>query len=248
MRSFDLHSGPSAGTRTMRPMTPILVSVPSEAIRYLDRHYGAATVLLTAALVAVTAYYAAQNRRMVREMAKTRELSVMPKLALEFHRLGPTAMTVAIKNVGLGAALQLDVWLRYEPAPGHSVKEERRWRRNVLAPGEQKDFLPPGNLDGNSNTLTANFRSIRLTGSMKDALGNKHSVEESFDDLAEWRQILADAHQRWVAADPEQRLADELGKKFDGPLKAIGQAIDGVIHALYEIQIRGPEGDGPETC
>jgi hypothetical protein len=230
----------------MRQMLPMLASIPSEVIRYLDRHYGAATVLLTAVLVAVTAYYATQNRRMVKEMAKTRELSVMPKLALEFHRLGPTSMTVAIKNVGLGAALELDVWLRYEPVPGRTAQEERRWRRNVLAPGEQKDFLPPGNLDGNSNTLTANFRSIRLTGSMKDALGNKHSVDESFDDLAEWRTILADAHQRWVAADPERRVADELGKKFEGPLKAIVQAIDGSTRALYDLRDR-PEGDDPEA-
>jgi hypothetical protein len=225
---------------------PVMASVPSEIVGYLDRHFGAASVLLTIVLIAVTAYYATQNRRMVKEMAKARHLSVMPKLALEFHRLGPTAMTVAIRNVGLGAALELDVRLGYEPVPGRATREERRWRRNVLAPGEQKDFLPPGNLDGNSNTLTANFSSIRLTGSMKDALGNEHSVDESFDDLAEWRQVLADAHQRWVAADPERRAADELGKKFDGPLKAIVRAIDGLARALHDVGERS-KGDGPET-
>lgn len=42
---------------------------------------------------------AIQNLRMVSEMAKTRKLAVLPKLAVEFHRVGPSATLVAL---GLG--------------------------------------------------------------------------------------------------------------------------------------------------
>jgi hypothetical protein len=84
-------------------------------IDYLDDHAGAFTALLTAVLIAVTTYYAAQNRRMVKEMAATRELSILPKLALEFLRLGPTAMDVLVKNVGPGPALDIEVRLILEP-------------------------------------------------------------------------------------------------------------------------------------
>lgn len=41
-----------------------------------------AIVLLTAALVLVTGYYAWQNHQMVQEMRRSRELSVAPKLVL----------------------------------------------------------------------------------------------------------------------------------------------------------------------
>jgi hypothetical protein len=75
----------------------------------LDRHQGASTAILTAALVAVTVFYAWQNRKMVGEMKKARDATILPKLALDLHALGPTVFDLAIKNVGPGAALDIDV-------------------------------------------------------------------------------------------------------------------------------------------
>jgi hypothetical protein len=213
----------------------VVASVPSEIVDYLDRHFGAASVLLTIVLIGVTAYYATQNRRMVKEMAKTRDLSVMPKLALEFHRLGPTAMDVAIRNVGPGTAIGVDVRLIFEPVGGGPVGE-RRWRHNILVPGEQRDFLPPGGLTDNVNTLPAAFQRIRLVGSMQDAVGTRHVVDEVLDDLPEWREVLRGAHQRWVAADPERRLAEEFAKKFERALSGLGQAVEGIRRAMSETE------------
>jgi hypothetical protein len=54
-------------------------------ISRLDRHQGAATVFLTAGLIVGTAYYAVQNRRMVREMKRARELAIKQR-EIEEHR------------------------------------------------------------------------------------------------------------------------------------------------------------------
>lgn len=204
-------------------------------IESLDRHSGATTAILTAALVIVTSYYAWMNRAMVAEMKRARDAAVLPKLALEFHRLGPTAMTLAVKSVGLGAALNVDVSVTWESVDGGSAPAFR-WRTNVLVPGEQADFLPPGDSVGDSlNTLPANFTRVRLVGSMSDAAGNQHAVSESFEDLPEWRAVLAGAHQRWVIADRERRAADELYKKFERPMRDLTRATDGVARAVQQL-------------
>jgi hypothetical protein len=194
----------------------------ADPLDFLDEHQGAAAALLTAALVLVTIYYALQNRQMVIEMRRSRDLAILPKLALDFHRLGPTAVTVAIKNVGPGAALDIDISMIWEPlAAGERI--DRRWRRNVLAPGEQADFMPPGTLNGNINSLPAHYQRIRLKGVMVDAAGKKQNVDEVFDELPKWREVLSDAHQRFVAADPERRLAEALAKQFDSSVKDLAR-------------------------
>lgn len=187
-------------------------------IDYLDDHAGAFTALLTLALVLVTLYYAAQNRRMVLEMRKTRNSAVLPKVGLEFHRLGPTAMTVEIRNVGPGAALDLDVRVLFELREGEGAAPEFRWRRNILSPGEQADFMHPGELNDSINTIPAAYRAIRLVGSMKDATGMTHEVNEAFENLEQWRELLHHAHQRWTEPDFEKRLARALHDRFKQPL------------------------------
>jgi hypothetical protein len=208
----------------------------------LDDHAGAFTALLTAVLIIVTAYYAVQNRRMVKELAAARELSILPKLALEFLRLGPTAMDVLIRNVGPGPALDLDVRLIFEPRPGGTAgREERRWRRNLLAPGEQKDFLPPGSLNDNLNRLPQEYQEVRLVGSMKDAVGKTHAVDEVFADLPEWRGMLG--RERFVTL-PERELAEAFAKKFDGSLRGLNESVIEVARALD--RLREPPGGDEE--
>lgn len=112
-------------------------------IDYLDDHQGAVTALLTFALVAVTVYYAVQNRRMANEMARARGQAILPKLALDFHRLGPTAMTVAIRNVGPGAAFEIAVRLSFIPVADGTAPEERELRLAVLSSDDQRDYPPP---------------------------------------------------------------------------------------------------------
>jgi hypothetical protein len=164
---------------------------------------------------------------MVSEMRKARQQAMLPRLAIGFHRLGPTVITTAVKNVGPGAALAVDTRLIYEPS-GDGERVERRWRANMLAPGEQHDFMPPGELQDNLNSLPATYAAVRLVGTMRDALGNTHEVDEIFDDLAEWREVLHGAIARWVYPDPETRMAHELSKRFKEPLARL----TGEVHSI----------------
>lgn len=220
----------------------LTVAVPlASIIDTLDRHQGASTAILTAALVVVTAYYAVMNRAMVKEMRRARDSALLPKLALDFHRLGPTVVTLAIKNVGPGAALDVDVSAVWDPiAGGESCG--RRWRRSVLAPGEEVDFIPPGNgLNDNLNVLPASYERVRLVGTMKDAAGNGHMVAETFEDLAEWREVLGAARQRYVTEDSERRAAEELHKKFDRALRDLDQSIRKVATAIAALSPRNED-------
>lgn len=209
--------------------------IVATVIRYLDQHSGAFTALLTLALVGVTIYYAIQNRRMVAEMREARNAGILPKLGLEFHRLGPTAMTVAIRNVGPGAALDVDIRARFEPVESTREAPEFRWRRNILGPGEQYDFLPPGDLSDNLNTLTAAYQAVRLEGSMRDAAGTTHVVDEAFDDLPEWRSVLHQARQRFTDPAPERRLAEALHNRFKQPLGQIDRDLQALTRVVSRI-------------
>jgi hypothetical protein len=206
-------------------------------IDYLDDHAGAFTALLTAVLILVTIFTTIQNVRVVREMRRARKAAVAPKLALEFHRLGPTAMTVAIRNVGPGTAFSIDVRLIYEPIREDAGPDEQPWRHNLLMVGEQRDFMPPGELNDNLNGLPRTYRRIRLLGSVYDANGKRHGVDEAIPDLAAWREALGEARQRFVDANPERRQADELSKKLKVPLDGIARQVGSLadeVRALRE--------------
>lgn len=92
----------------------------------------AAIIVMTAALVLVTAYYAWQNRQMVQEMRAARAVSVLPKVVVRWTYVGPGIGLPHITNVGVGAALDVDVELAFEPGGGF----KRRWRSAVLTPGD----------------------------------------------------------------------------------------------------------------
>lgn len=202
-------------------------------VTWLDKHQGFAIVVLTAALIAVTIYYAWQTGRTVGEMRRARQIAVLPKLAIEFHFIGPMNAALAIRNVGPGPALGVDVKLIYETVDSDQDPPERRWRRNVMASGEQFEFFPPGGANASSiDALSATYKAVRLVGTMEDATGSHHKVEESLGDLADWRQVLEEAQVRWTASDPERRLADEMGKKLDNSVRTVTASIDRIGAAL----------------
>jgi hypothetical protein len=201
----------------------------------LDRHQGASTAILTAALVLVTSFYAWQNRAMAREMKRARDATILPKLALDFHRLGPNVVELAIRNVGPGAALDIDVRTEWVPiAPGQTTPQTR-WRRNLLSPGEQVELAPPGDLSANMNHLPSTYKEIRLLGTMADAAGTRHVVNERFPDLAEWREVLHTALESWTPPEPERRAADALYKKFEPPLRELKGATHEVARAIQRL-------------
>ena len=209
----------------------------------LDRHQGASTTILTAALVLVTAVYAWQNRRMVREMKHARDATILPKLALEFHRLGPNVVDLAISNVGPGAAIDIDVQTEWVPTTADATAPGARWRRNLLSSGEQVELFPPGDLGGNLDSLPERFKEIRLRGTMVDAAGTAHNVDERFADLPEWRRILGDAHESWHPPEPERRAADAMYSKFERPLKDLTKATNEIARALKSLTPPSASGD-----
>lgn len=91
---------------------------------------------LTGVLIIITGFYAWETHRIVNEMRASRKLTILPKLALDFHMVGPTYAIVQVKNEGQGAALDVAFDLTFEgKSPDHT--ERRPWRANVMAPGER---------------------------------------------------------------------------------------------------------------
>ncbi|MBI2690567.1 MAG: hypothetical protein HYX29_01285 [Solirubrobacterales bacterium] len=216
----------------------------ADLIDELDAHSGAATVLLTAALIVVTIFYAIQNWRMAVEMRKTREAAILPKLALDFYRLAPVVVTTHVKNVGPGPAVDVDVQLTYVPLDGTIEPSNRRLRFAMLASGEGYDFMPPGELDGNMNSIPATYSAIELTGTLKDAAGRKHNVSERLDDLPEWRALLHEAVQRYEAPTPEKRMADALKQKFGGEIRDFQRSLDKLVSRVEALK---PPSEPPES-
>lgn len=194
------------------------------------------TVSLTAALVGATAYYAWQNRHMVREMAATRAVSVMPKLALEWHGVNPTISFVKLVNVGPGPALNADIEVVFVPkdADGSPPADHRRWKTSVVASGEQQTFLPKGTNGGiaDMEQLGNLYDRVELRGAYEDVLGNRHSAEGALNDIAGLRLLQREAHARWQHPEPEQRMAEAFAKKFEHPVKDVTRALSEIAALL----------------
>lgn len=173
-----------------------------------------ATLLLTAALVLVTVYYAVQTQLMVREMREARRLSVRPKLTIDLDPIGPGFALVKVLNVGAGACVDADLTLEFVAKPGDRSSQTRRWRMNFIAPGEQHRFFPP--LDDKEQPLdiepfTTEYERVRLTGSVRDVLGEAVVVEEEIRNLEErWEFQKAAWHVR--ETDQLKELTKEVGK------------------------------------
>lgn len=160
-------------------------------------------VLLTAALVLVTGYYAWQNRKMAIEMRHARMASVLPKVVPSYEGYGGAVGFPRVVNVGPGAALDVDVTLSFQPGEG----EARRWRVALLTPGEFREFTLPRELM-DTNDLTSRYRAMKLIGQCRDALGEAHTIDEEFD-LAEWWQLAVQAHER-IERGPKSPVVREL--------------------------------------
>ncbi len=80
---------------------------------------------LTFALIVLTAVYAFHTQRMVQDGADARA-DDPAKLALSVHKLRPTAVNISVRNVGPGAAVDVDVQLICEPV-GNAKQDTRHW-------------------------------------------------------------------------------------------------------------------------
>jgi hypothetical protein len=178
---------------------------------------GAAIVVL----VLVTTYYAWQTRQMANEMRSARLLSLLPKLALDIKMIGPTYGDVVVRNVGPGTAIDADLTLTFEGSEA-AEREERRWLAHVIAPGEDHEFLP-GDGIGGMDGLVAKHPTIALAGTIRDALGQTHAVDERIDVAEAWGR-LENALHRWEEP-PDRKVVRELEKirkELDGIKRQLG--------------------------
>jgi hypothetical protein len=165
--------------------------------------------ILTGFLAAAALVYAGFAGWAAWEMRETRRLSVRPKLALQVLPHGPTHGHLALKNLGPGAALEVDVTLRFEP-----LGESRPWRTDVLVPGEQAEFeFPSPAVDAPPFSFADLERDkvrVLLQGSARDVGWKKHTVWDEVDASA-WSSTVERSRQLYVKP-PMQRIADELEK------------------------------------
>lgn len=166
------------------------------------------TEWLTVVLVIITAFYAWQNVRMVKEMRAARGVSVLPRLVPSLKVVAPDVAWMRVTNAGLGPALDVRVALTLEPA-GWTID----WRAHVVAPAETHDFIPTRPALAVVETvrltaLTQEFSHIRLRGECRDALGEKHKVDERIE-IREWWKLLQDAH-HLVDRDEVREIRQEL--------------------------------------
>ena len=201
----------------------------ADVINYLDRHQGSMSLFATLGLIAVTLAYVIFNRHMVREMRETRKLTVLPKLAIRFTRVGPAHALVAVKNVGPGAALDVRMTLRFVPLdPAQQQPDVRPWRINLMPPGDEHDFMPQ---DLTGDAIVSTWERITISGTMKNALGETIAIDDTFADLPEWRRLLESAQERWLDV-PEKRLASAFGDELGKSTSPLGRALREVATAI----------------
>lgn len=130
-----------------------------------------ALVGLTAVLVAITGFYAWQNRAMVSEMRRSRELSVLPKLSISIFMLGPTYGVARLVNAGMGPALDVDLTIAFHRRDG-GTPVERRWRQSLMSPGEGHEFIEPDEFGEVTSTevLAQLCSEITVEGTIRSSL------------------------------------------------------------------------------
>lgn len=138
---------------------------------------------LTLCLVAITAYYAWQTRRMVVEMRKAREMQVSPRLVLTLGPRVPGAASsgdyLYVENVGAGMALEVDIEVALEP----SAPLKWRLQASSLASGERRKVERADVVGGEEDrglrreTLALSYKGVRLLGTYRDVFGSLHQVD-----------------------------------------------------------------------
>lgn len=148
-------------------------------------------VLLTGALVIITAYYAYQTRVMVGEMREARLAALRPRLVPVVEYDSVRRGTVYVENIGAGPALNVEIVLTFEPN-GTSFTLSRYLLRsgdrrfwNPAHAGDQEstpqEYHPDAQLPHHTN--------VHLTGWCDDLRGRRHEVNERTIVLNKWEML-----------------------------------------------------------
>jgi hypothetical protein len=176
-----------------------------------------ALLFLTAALVVATGVYSWFTRLMAREMKETRLFSFRPRLALDLKVIAPHSGVVVVRSLGPGPAVDVRVTVTYQPSGARKV-----FLAPVLVPGQSNDFFPIGASGAPAlelDDLASQGVVVGLVGTMLDAYGDQHSVDETLV-IAEWWDAVKQAD-RLSDTPADERIAKETGEDPQGARKAL---------------------------
>ena len=209
------------------------------AAEWITAGFTVVLAAFTAALVVVTGRYVEQTRLLVGETRASREemradrlQRVRPHFAMEFERLGGTAATLSVSNLGEGAALDSELTISFIPLEAGDP-DVRRWQPPVVASGHRQRFFPPAEgLD--MEVLASGYGSVRLRGVTHDVLGERHDVLAEIPDIPGWWRRTKEARRHHMP-DPLERATKELS----APLKTLNEEL-----ARLRVTLAQRQGEG----
>ncbi len=122
--------------------------------------------------------------------ARSLNVSVRPRFAVDLFFLGPMYAEILVRNVGNGVAIEPRFTLEIRPVRGsEQVPIVKRWEAGLLAPGTALRFSPSDGPDGALlyvAQLAEMYEGIYLTGSAKDLLGRTVALSAQRTGLVGW--------------------------------------------------------------
>jgi hypothetical protein len=226
-------------------------------LNFLDKHSGAASVLVTISLVIVTIIYVILTWRLAKEAKTMRRLQSEPKVIV-FYRLREESINIAdlvIKNIGLGAAynIKLNLSSDFKYRTGEMISTINLLKNGIvfLGPNEEKRFWF-ANLVEQYKTHEYEKLNIVITYFETFNFKNKKNPKrESFEiDLTEnYGLVLAQNPPLAKIANHLEKIENELKKMFDysPQLKVISYTPQDIINeAKLDEEIEKNEKKGLE--
>lgn len=180
-----------------------------------------ALVGVTIVLVIVTAWYATENRRMVKRMDQEREELSRPVLTFQIIPWQPQLLKLRIQNVGNGPALQIKGTIESVRRSG-SVNIP--WSYPILAASKYEEFgfpTPSGasneerfrldEIRSNVIEIRAKFRYSSASGSQYE-LNDSIQIQQLTDDWSASRMMATQDHPERIMPRIAKALED-LAKK-----------------------------------
>lgn len=224
-------------------------------LNFLDKHSGAASVLVTISLVFVTIIYVFLTWRMAKEAKTMRKLQSEPNVIV-FYRPKEESINIVelvIKNTGLGAAhnIKLNVSPDFKYRTGNKISEINLFKNGIvfLGPNEERRIWLASLIE---QYKTHEYEKLKIEITYANTFTfNKNHKSASFEiDLTEiYGLVLAQNPPLVKIANHLEKIENELKKMFDysPQLKVISYSPQDIINeAKLDEEIEKNEKKGLE--